>query len=184
MSQSAASDNAPSGIIRLRLRELAQLFNSMDPSPFRDRDLDPDAEDFIVGRARELPPTEDLVLVIHLATPLSGERAGETEEAVRNHFTERTERKRREFRLLMRQGRVSLLVGLLFLTICLMIGNLLKNLGATPLAGILQESFIIGGWVAMWRPLEIYLYDWWPLRAEYRVLSRLSRMQVRIMPLQ
>ena len=35
--------------IQLRLRELAQLFNSMDPSPFLDRDLDADAEEFIVS---------------------------------------------------------------------------------------------------------------------------------------
>lgn len=39
--------------ISLRLRELNQLFNSMDPSPFNDRDLDHDAEEFIVSSARE-----------------------------------------------------------------------------------------------------------------------------------
>lgn len=33
--------------IELRLRELAQLFNSLDPSPFIERDLDSDAEEFI-----------------------------------------------------------------------------------------------------------------------------------------
>src|SRR4051812_36598729 len=35
--------------MNLKLRELAQLFNSMDPSPFLDRDLDHDAEEFIVA---------------------------------------------------------------------------------------------------------------------------------------
>ena len=32
----------------------------------------------------------------------------------------------------------------------------------------------------MWRPLEVFLYDWWPIRAEGRLLQRLSTMPVRI----
>lgn len=172
--------SADSGTIRLRLRELAQLFNSMDPSPFNDRDLDADAEEFIVGWARELPPHTELKLVIQLATAPATDRSTETESAVRHYFAERAADKRREFRFLMRRGRLSLFVGLAFLAACLTIGNLFEKLGVSPLSGILKESFIIVGWVAMWRPLEIYLYDWWPIRAERRVLDRLSRMHVEL----
>ena len=32
----------------------------------------------------------------------------------------------------------------------------------------------------MWRPLEVFLYDWWPILGEVRLLDRLSRMPVRI----
>ena len=167
-------------IIRLRLRELSQLFNSMDPSPFIDRDLDGDAEDFIVSWARELPPGQDLKLIIDLAAAPPAERAAETPNAVRHHFNERAESKHREFRQLMRRGRISLVIGLLFLAVCLVIGNLLEKLGVSTLSGILRESFIIVGWVAMWRPLEVYLYDWWPLRAEWRILKRLARMEVEL----
>jgi hypothetical protein len=39
---------------------------------------------------------------------------------------------------------------------------------------------VIGGWVAMWRPLEIFLYDWWPIQAERKLFDRLSIMPVRI----
>ena len=44
----------------------------------------------------------------------------------------------------------------------------------------MRESLLIGGWVAMWRPLEVFLYDWWPIRAEARLFDRLSAMPVRI----
>ena len=37
----------------------------------------------------------------------------------------------------------------------------------------------IGAWVALWRPIEIFLYDWWPIRAEARLFDRLSQMEVR-----
>lgn len=174
--------NSSSGPIKLQLRELAQLFNSLDPSPFHDRDLDADAEEFIVSWARELPSGQPFELIIHLVSPPPPERAAEVEPAVRHYFTERAIMKQREFRLLMRRGRTSLIVGLLFLTACLLIGELFAKLGHGAGANILKESMTIAGWVAMWRPLQIYLYDWWPLQAERRVLERLSRMRVRLDP--
>ena len=45
---------------------------------------------------------------------------------------------------------------------------------------MLRESLLSGGWVAMWRPVEIFLYDWWPIRAEARLFDRLAAMPVRI----
>ena len=41
--------------IAVHVGELKQLFHSLDPTPFRERDLDPKAEEFIAGWARELP---------------------------------------------------------------------------------------------------------------------------------
>ena len=168
----------PPAVIELRLREIAQLFNSLDPSPFLDRDLDADAEEFIASWAAEIPTHRELALVIHLATPPVP--ALNVPEAVRAYFNHRAEHKQREFGQLLRRGRLSLLVGVGFLAVCLTASSLLTRwLDGAP-AEVLKESLIIIGWVAMWRPLEIYLYDWWPLRAERRNLQRLARMEVKV----
>lgn len=167
--------------IRLKLRDLAQLFNSMDPSPFIDRDLDHDAEEFIVSWARELPKGHGLELIIHLATAPDPARAADTESAIQHYFASRAEIKRREFRLLLRRGHVSLAIGLVFLTVCLLARGLASHLGYASAVGVAQEGLIIAGWVAMWRPLEIYLYDWWPLRGEWRNLEQLAKMRVHLM---
>lgn len=57
----SAGDAIPgdSHVIEVRVSELRQLFNAIDPSPFRERDLDPRAEEFIVEWARDLPATRD-----------------------------------------------------------------------------------------------------------------------------
>jgi hypothetical protein len=166
--------------ISLKLRDLAQLFNSMDPSPFIERDLDGDAEEFIVSSCRELAGAGDFELVVNLVNVPDPERAAHTEEAVRHYFASRAELKRREFRALLRRGRTSLIVGLLFLAACLALSGLAAKLSYQPVAGMVQTSLNIVGWVAMWRPLEIYLYDWWPLREEWQNLRRLARMKVRL----
>lgn len=168
--------------IQVRLRELAQLFNSLDPSPFYERDLDDDAEAFIVGSARELGAQRAYEIVVHLQTPPPPERGGALESTVRHFFHERTEVKRRELRELLRRGRLSLLIGLTFLAGCLALSEVIARAGFGPVAQIVRESMIIGGWVAMWRPLEIFLYDWWPVQDELRILAGLARARVRLAP--
>jgi hypothetical protein len=166
--------------IQLRLRELPQLFNSMDPSPFLDRDLDADAEEFIMSWAREHPKDHELELTIHLATPPPADRVAGLEEAVHHYFSVRSQMKQHELQQLLRRGRLSLIIGLGFLAVCLFLSGFADKLGAGTGANIVREGLTIIGWVAMWRPLEIYLYDWWPVRDERRLLARLTRMHVRL----
>ena len=166
--------------IELRLRELAQLFNSMDPSPFVDRDLDQNAEEFILGWAQELPAGREFELVVHLAVAPPADRAAGAEDAVQRYFASRAEMKGRELRQLLRRGRLSLLAGMLFLGACYGLGLLVGGLGRGSFSVVGKEGLAIVGWVAMWRPLEIYLYDWWPLRAEQVMVRRLARMSVRL----
>lgn len=166
--------------IEVRLRELAQLFNSMDPSPFLDRDLDADAEEFIVSWAREHPADHELDLVIHLATVPPPDRAAGAEEAIRHYFATRAHLKALEFSRLLRLGRTTLIIALVFLASCLLVGGLVTRWWPGTLGEIAREGLTIAGWVAMWRPIQIYLYDWWPLRAERRMFERLARMRVRL----
>lgn len=173
--------NAPTGNrIEVRLREIGQLFNSLDPSPFVDRDLDAAAEEFIVSWARELPSHGELELVIHLAAPALADRAAGTGEAVRHYFASRAEIKRREFRLMVRRGRFALVVGLLFLAACFGLGEVVQPLLPATWGEFVELGLHIVGWVAMWRPLEIYLYDLWPVRSEVKLFERLARMEIRL----
>jgi len=104
-------------------------------------------------------------------------------DAVRDYFGERAAEKRRRLRQLFRVGRTSLVIGLIFLAASILIGDLVASmLKDTRFAGVARESLLIGGWVAMWRPLEVFLYDWWPIRAEARLMDRLSAMAVRVVP--
>ena len=103
----------------------------MDPSPFVERDLEHDAEEFIVSWARELPKTHAFEMAIHLASAPLLENSAEVQSAVQHYFATRAEMKLREFRLLMRRGHVSLTIELVFLSVCLIASGLTANLGHT-----------------------------------------------------
>ena len=47
-------------------------------------------------------------------------------------------------------------------------------------ARVLEESLIIVGWVANWRPIEIYLYDWWPIRRRIQLFRRIAAAPVKV----
>jgi hypothetical protein len=168
------------GRSELELHEPNQLFNSMDPSPFVDRDLDGDAEEFILNWAQEYSHREQLSLTIHLEHMPAEDPTAWMTEAVHNFFAYRANLNRLAFRRLMDDGRTSLLVGLAFLTGCLAVRNLVLGRTAGAGAGLLRESLTIVGWVAMWRPVQIYLHEWWPLWRRGRTLSKLSTMPVEV----
>lgn len=152
----------------------------MDPSPFHERDLDDDAEEFIVGWAREFPRRDPISLVVYVdQLPVHSDAQHVLETAVHNYFGYRAKLNRLEFRYLLKQGRDSLIIGLAFLATCMLMSQLLRHQAGT-LPIILREGLIIAGWVAMWRPMEIFLYEWWPLLRRGRLYEKLSRMHVEV----
>lgn len=168
----------------LSVGEMRQLFNAMDPAPFRERDLDPAAEDYIVAWAEEQPKAAPLRLVVRITREApTPDDVTLLEEAVDGYFRQRAQATRRALRQLFRTGRVSLVIGLAFLALAIGTGEFAASLARSEsYGGIIKESFVIGGWVALWRPLEIFLYDWWPVRARARLFDRLSVLRVTVEP--
>ena len=169
-------------VIQVHIAELKQLFNSIDPSPFRNRDLDPKAEEFIVGWAKDMPRGTPLALVVNLDRPAGlPDEAAVLRDAIHEFFRQREHAFLQRLRELFRVGRTSLLIGLIALAAAIALGDLLAAaLKGNRIGEILRESLVIGGWVSMWRPLEVFLYDWWPIRNEARLAHRLAAMPVRI----
>jgi hypothetical protein len=182
--ETTAGDPLPAkcSVIEVHVGELKQLFNAIDPSPFRDKDLDPKAEEFIVGWAKDLPRDTTLALVVDLDREAGlPDEAAVLRDAIHEFFSQRAQTYRRRLRELLRLGRTSLVIGLVALASAIALGDFLAGLmRGSRIGEVIRESFTIGGWVSMWRPLEVFLYDWWPIRDEARLSDRLAAMPVRI----
>jgi hypothetical protein len=167
-------------LIELRLQSVEQLFDPFDPFPIPTRDLARGAEDYIVGWAQELPGDAARAMRIYLPDPavtsvdVEGLRA-----AISGHFLYRGRRTRSDMRELLTIAQVSLGIGLGVLAVCIALRQLLQGLvPAGAIAGFLGEGLVIVGWVANWRPIEILLYEWWPLARRRRLLERLANAPV------
>jgi hypothetical protein len=176
-----AGSNAPIHRLALRVKDTAQLFDSMDPTPFRNKDLDPKAHEFIESWATTHPVNSRFQLIIHLEQwPESGDPTEMISKATHNHFIYQAERTRRRLRQVLKQGRMSLFIGVTFVSFCLVAADFIGGLGEGPGYRIARESLTIVGWVAMWRPMQIFLYDWWPMLRKIRLFMRLSNAHVQV----
>ena len=103
-------------------------------------------------------------------------------EAIHNHFEYKSVLAKRSLRLLLLEGRTSLLIGIGFLALCLIAADLLSGFASNTFLKLLKESLIIGGWVAMWHPLRIFLFGWWPIVRKGRIYRNLGRASVHVTP--
>lgn len=182
--EGATARRAPAGprAIQVRIQSIGQLFHTLDPLPFRERDLDAGVEEYVVGWAGELSTAHPLDIVIHLPrAEAQREEAGHVADAVHNYFAYRAEVTGWELRDLFRLGRASLAIGIGVLAACIVLGKLASGWrGGGYLGRFFDEGLIILGWVANWRPVEILLYDWWPIVRRQRLYRRLAAATVRI----
>ena len=167
--------------IDLKVRHSSQLFDGRDPAPFRERDLDEDAVGYLLAAAQEIPRKQPLTIVVTISEEPEPRLAPDViVEAVRGHFRDGLEQIERRLREHVRRGQMFLGVGLTALVVLLTLAELTVSLPQGPLREILREGLVITGWVAMWRPLETLLYDWWPIVDERRLLTRLLEASVSI----
>ena len=179
-----ADSESPVTPIQVRVENISQLFDTLDPYPFPERDLDKDAEEYIVGWARELPRDQPITIVIHVPiVELSKHDPHLLAEALNRYFEYRAGIVTRDLNELFRVGRIALLIGLAVLGFCLSAAQFAgRRLDDTPFSRFIQESLVILGWVANWKPIEIFLYDWWPLVRRRNLYRRLARAKVELKP--
>ncbi|MGW9330773.1 hypothetical protein [Bosea sp. NPDC055594] len=169
------------GAIELRLTDGAQLFNNLDPFPFRERDLSSEAEQYIVEWAEELPKKQPIEIVVHLQSAGSApDPAAYIPAAITGWFRARERDQARAIRQLFRDGRLAFLIGLAGLALCMALVWLLTQTFEGPFTRVIQESLVIVGWVVMWRPAEMFLYDWLPLLRQKTLFRRLADATVTV----
>ena len=170
--------------IVLKLKTPNQLFDERDPSPFRERDLDDDAVRYLVSSYRELPSSSSGPMIALYFATMAGFDAPTIGNAIRSHFLYESELKRRELHYSFEQGLISLVIGLTFLFICTYGGRLLGTDGDDALRSLVHEGLFIMGWVAMWKPISTFLYEWWPIRADQKALREIAELEIIVQPLE
>ena len=164
--------------IEIRIRSLEQLVDSLDPAPFYDKALDPEAERYLLESAEEIGDNHALRVVVHAPPTLHG-HLDDIVHAIHGHFRREHALAERRYRLRMRLGRGALLLGLVALAGALLLREALAPLsGGARVGAVLSEGLLILGWVALWRPVEAVLYERRELRHRQAALARLARVPV------
>lgn len=167
--------------VAIRVHTIVKLFNSLDPSPFRESDIASGVEEFLTGWVRELPQKAPFTIAVDLPPEeVAKPEATYIGEAFAHYFNYRAHVAEQELRELFRVGQRFLAIGVVVLAACLTASQLAATLPNVMVARVLEESLIIVGWVANWRPMEIYLYDWLPIRRRVTLYRRIAAAKVKV----
>jgi hypothetical protein len=169
-------------VIDIRLKNARQMFDARDPAPFRERDLDDDAVRYFITAAQEFSLKTPLKLVVEFTEEtFESIDVAALDQAIRLHFKYEADALRGRLRSTFRSGRLFLLIGGLVLLGCVLVERYIRTFQSpVEFESILREGPIIGVWVAMWRPIETFLYDWWPIREKELHFKKLAASEIKI----
>jgi len=158
-----------------------QLFDSFDPAPFHEKELDSDADEYIFNAVDEFPLKKPLEIKIYLPPDeVSKEVETKLKEAIKNHFSYKKVLTDIELRRLLERGRKNLAIALMFLFLCLVTIRVISSFEENLINTLFSEGLLIIGWVAMWEPVEIFLYGWWPIVHRRNIYQKIVNMDVYI----
>ena len=171
--------------IRLELSEAAELFAAPPYDPLSGRFERLSGVERVLRQLKVArPPGPQTLEIVGMNSWPAAVEPADIEKAIAGFCTAEMEAAKTSARLTRRRGRQALWVGLPALGLCLGASGVTSTLlGSGGMGNLLSNSFVIAGWVAIWRPAELLLYEWWPHHHRMRLLEQLSRMQIRLVGL-
>ena len=171
-------------LIEVNVREAARLFDQRDPAPFREKELDERFVEYITTSVREFSIRTPLRLAVTIeqsdglssATPSL--TADVIREAIRSHFEYQVELHTSNLQQYWRRAQFFFFIGGVVLALCVSTAQSIAIPAVPGLSGIFREGLIIFGWVSIWKPIEVLLFDWYPPYETLRFQRKLATMQI------
>ncbi len=164
--------------IDIKVATIDHLFDRRDPAPFRDRDLDDDLSEYLLDASEDLHKEPRIRVVFWLEAHCASD---EISTAYHAHFQFVLERLARTRKRTRRFGQVAMMIAIAILVASFSLSRVVTQFVGGSLGEGLKEGLVIFSWVVMWRPVELLIFDWIPVRRERAVIRRLvdARVDVR-----
>lgn len=173
--------------VDLCLSDVHNMFQTPEVDPFQDENIEASGIDQLIdtmnARPNGLKPIS--AIAIHLPpSTISPELPARMKAAIGNYCNAQIRLAAQKKREIWLEGRKALRIGLIFWAICLALSLVFEELifKGNAFGRLFGEGFIIAGWVGLWRPAELLLYDWRPYSREIRRYEEIKRMAVSIIP--
>ena len=169
------------GLIEVRVRTPQQLFDFRDPAPFNERDLDDDFVEYLQACMSEIPMKKQLKISISIEK--QGLEIIPTDtiiHAIKSYYTFQVELAQSHLKNLFKRSQLFLVIGLITLFVCLTGAQSLRRLATEGPFAILKEGLVIFGWVSMWKPVELMMFDWIPIYEKINTLKKILRSEIEV----
>ncbi|MCP9820185.1 hypothetical protein KBZ18_11890 [Synechococcus sp. Cruz-9H2] len=139
--------------------------------------IHPDVARWIYEEAKENPHIYGYE--IEILVPVSDSaRGAEVESTVQSYFLSEAEWADKEFRAILRNGFASLMRAFLVVVALTLLSEFLHGIWKNRFYLVLSESLVIIGWVTLWGPLDLLLFERNRIRRRQMVARALSVSRV------
>ena len=166
-------------VIEINISMFEQLYDKRDPNPYRRKDLDDDIVEYLTSSYFEIGGKNLSKIKIYHQDDLNKEDEHDIINAIHEYFKYRTNLTQFKIDEILKTGMISLGIGLIFLSITIISSKHLK-LSDQIINSFLKELLLLIGWVSMWKPINIFLYEWWPFLRNKKMFLDLSYIPISV----
>jgi len=163
-------------IISISIDHYGDVFNYLDPAPFKRRDLDPELREYLEACSGDIPLKYPVILQFDSPVAIKDE---ETEEKVKagltTYFQFTTNAFKKDISSSYRKSFTYILTAFLLLGLSFYFHSFIPE---ESLFSLSAEGFYIGGWVFLWEAIAILVFKNRELYLQYKRYRRLHAATV------
>ncbi len=160
--------------------DLRDLFVAPEPQPFSAHPNYESGVDQIFNALRRRKPRRRIRTTVHVANELNASALAETKAALGRYCQSRIDIERVVISCHRREGAAKLAIGVVFLLATLGVKAIMDQFTFEPelLHQFITEGLTVLGWVMLWAPLALLLFDWWPSRRNVDAYIAIREMDI------
>ncbi len=167
-------------VIEIKVLTLDDLFDEHDPSPYRVRDLDNSIMEYITSCVLEITPDFVGKLRIHSEDFFDLDKQDVFVKSIKDFFYLKAHMEEVKLKQVFKRGLVSLFIGLTFLLVAIIASFYVQSKSPEFWTSFLKEGLHLLGWVSMWKPINLFLYDWWEPFQDLKIYKKLSHVKIEL----
>lgn len=160
--------------LKIKVSSIEGLFDAQDPRNIPERNLNSEWLEYIFEIMNDKNRKGSINLEILVSSVIGPDwNQPLLPDMLKKEFKSYDTLLKRRLKDNFRLGRISLAIALITLAVFIILSEIMSLINLGIFQRAFEEGFIIIGWVALWRPVEILLFDWWPIVDRRRKVARI-----------
>lgn len=142
--------------------------------------LNKSIEEYLFKSIKCYPVNQKVDLLVIIKDGLTEKEKETVEKIIHCHFCYKLKEMNIFLKEQFRQWRINLFIGILFLILCLILGEVLDKFSYVKVMKMVKESLLIIGWVALWEPVSFILFGWRIARRDKQYCKKLCNIPIEV----
>lgn len=161
--------------IDIVIRNVDDIFRRSDYGYLNERTINRELEEYIMEVVRNSPSNLKMMLVFHIPENMKDISIDLLREVIHSHFKRKLKESEHTLNYQLRQWRINMLMGILFLVLCIILVEVFDAFSYVYIFRIIKESLLIIGWVALGEPLTFILFGCQSIKKDIHHYKKLCK---------